>query len=104
MFLDFFLRLKQSKIPVSLNEFLTFLNTLKLDLVQYDINNFYYLARTSLIKDEKLIDKFDLVFGEYFKSIENIEFDDVFKDLNIQTVLFEVTSISVLPGSNSIST
>ncbi len=83
MFLNFFLRLKQSKIPVSLNEFLSFLNTLNLDLVQYDINNFYYLARTSLIKDEKLIDKFDLVFGEYFKSIENIEFDDVFKNLNI---------------------
>ena len=45
MFLDFFLKLKESKIPVSLNEFLTFLKALELNFVQFDINKFYYLAR-----------------------------------------------------------
>ena len=66
MFLDFFLKLKDSKIPVTLNEFLSFLSVLDLEFVQYDMNKFYYLARTSLVKDEKLFDKFDLIFGEYF--------------------------------------
>ena len=83
MFLDFFLKLKDSKIPVSLNEFLTFLSALKFDFVQFDVNRFYYLARTTLIKDERLLDRFDIVFASYFKSIENIEFDDVIKFLNV---------------------
>ena len=83
MFLDFFLKLKDSKIPVTLNEFLSFLSALDLDFIQYDMNKFYYLARTSLVKDEKLIDKFDLVFGEYFKSIEKVELDDIFKSVEI---------------------
>ena len=77
MFLDFFIKLKNSKIPVSLNEFLSFLNALQLDFIQYDVDKFYYLARTSLIKDERLFDKFDIVFGQYFKSIESLELDDV---------------------------
>ena len=40
------------------------------DFIEFDINKFYYLARTSLVKDEKLFDRFDIVFSEYFKSIE----------------------------------
>ena len=66
MFLDFFLKLKESKIPVSLNEFLMFLKALESNLVQYDVNKFYYLARSCLVKDEKLIDKYDIIFGIYF--------------------------------------
>ena len=77
MFLDFFIKLKDSKIPVSLNEYLTFLNALKFDLVGYNINKFYYLARSILVKDEKLLDKFDVVFGQYFKSIEKIKHKDL---------------------------
>ena len=77
MFLDFFFKLKDSKIPVSLNEFLTFLQALEFNFVQFDVNKFYYLARASLVKDEKLIDKFDIIFGEYFNSIEKIDIDDV---------------------------
>ena len=83
MFLDFLIKLKESKLPVSLNEFLTFLDSLKLDLIEYDIDKFYYLARASLIKDEKLIDRFDVVFGQYFKAIENIELDNVLDSLSI---------------------
>ena len=83
MFLDFFLKLKNSKIPVSLNEFLTFLSALKLNVIQYDINKFYYLARCSLVKDEKFFDKFDMVFSAYFESAEKIELEDILKILNI---------------------
>ena len=83
MFLDFFFKLKNAKIPVSLNEFLNFLNAIDNQVISYDVNAFYYLARTCLIKDEKLFDRFDLVFGEYFKSIERIEFEDVMSSMDI---------------------
>ena len=83
MFLDFFFKLKNAKIPVSLSEFLNFLNALDNQIISYDVNAFYYLARTCLIKDEKLFDKFDLVFGEYFKSIEKIELEDVMSSMDI---------------------
>jgi len=83
MFLEFFFKLKNSRIPVSLNEFFTFLEALKLDFIEYDMNKFYYLARTSLVKDERLIDRFDLVFGEYFKGIDSIELDDILKSFDV---------------------
>ena len=83
MFLDFFLKLKNAKIPVSINEFLNLLNACNNQVISYDVNAFYYLARTCLIKDEKLFDRFDLVFGEYFKSIERIELEDVMSSMNI---------------------
>ena len=83
MFIDFLNKLKNSKIPVSINEFLTFLEALNLNLVQYDIDKFYYLARTSLIKDEKLFDKFDILFSEHFKSVEKIKINDVLNFLEI---------------------
>ena len=83
MFLDFFIKLKDAKIPVSLNEYLSFLSLLKFDFVQYDLEKFYYLAKTSLVKDEKFLDKFDIIFGEYFKSIEKIQLEDVLQHLNI---------------------
>ena len=83
MFLDFFLKLRDSKIPVTLREYLSFLEGFQLNIVQFDINKFYYLARTSLVKDEKLIDRFDIVFGNYFNSLDQIEIDDVLKQLSI---------------------
>ena len=83
MFLDFFLKLKNNKIPVSLNEYLTFLDALSLNLIQYDIQKFYYLARACLVKDERLIDRFDITFAEYFNSIKKISLDDVLKNLEI---------------------
>ena len=83
MFLDFFLKLKNAKIPVSINEFLNLLNACNNQVISYDVNAFYYLARTCLIKDEKLFDRFDLVFGEYFKSIERIELEDVMSSADI---------------------
>ncbi|MDB9871681.1 VWA domain-containing protein [Alphaproteobacteria bacterium] len=83
MFLIFFLKLKEARIPVSLNEFLTFIQALSLNFIQYDMNKFYYLARASLVKDERLIDRFDLVFSQYFKGIESIELDDILKSVDV---------------------
>jgi len=83
MFLDFFFKLKNAKIPVSLNEFLNLLNALDNQVISYDVNAFYYLARTCLIKDEKLFDRFDLIFGEYFRSIERIELENVMSSMDI---------------------
>ena len=53
MFLDFFFKLKNAKIPVSLNEFFNFLNALDNQIISYDVNAFYYLTRTCLIKKTK---------------------------------------------------
>ena len=83
MFLDFFFKLKNAKIPVTLNEFFTFLESIKLDFVEFDINKFYYLARASLVKDERLIDRFDIIFSQYFKGIENLKLDDILDNVNV---------------------
>ncbi len=83
MFLDFFFKLRNAKIPVSLNEYLVFMQALTGNFIQYDIQKFYYLARACLVKDERLIDRFDLIFSQYFKSIELIEIEDVLKKLDL---------------------
>ena len=83
MFLDFFFKLRNAKIPVSLNEYLVFMQALTKNFIQYDIQKFYYLARACLVKDERLIDRFDLIFSQYFKSIELIEIEDVLKKLDL---------------------
>ena len=62
MFLDFFLKLRDSKIPVTLRS-TCLLEGFQLNIVQFDINKFYYLARTSLVKDEKLIEDLILFLG-----------------------------------------
>ncbi|WP_159952084.1 VWA domain-containing protein [Rhizobium sp. 18065] len=66
MFLPFFLRLRQEKIPVTLREYLSLLEGMQAGLVDFDIDGFYFLARTTLVKDERFIDRFDRVFGEIF--------------------------------------
>lgn len=69
MFLPFFLRLKQEKVPVTLREYLALLEGLQAGLVDFDAEGFYYLARTTLVKDERFIDRFDRVFSETFGGI-----------------------------------
>ncbi|NKN36890.1 VWA domain-containing protein [Agrobacterium sp. a22-2] len=70
MFLPFFLKLRQARIPVTLREFLTLLEGLSEGLVDFDVEAFYFLARATLIKDERHIDRFDQVFAESFKGLE----------------------------------
>ncbi len=72
MLIDFFFKLRSSKLPVSTKEFLTLLEVLKEHVSYGSIDDFYYLARASLIKDETNYDKFDRAFGEYFKGIESV--------------------------------
>ena len=71
MFLPFFDHLRKSGIPVSLREFLSFLEGLKTGLAPYDVEAFYYLARTAMVKDERHIDKFDQAFAAAFQGLEH---------------------------------
>src|ERR687886_735998 len=72
MFARFFLALKAEKVPVSLRVYLVLIEALRADLVTYDVEGFYYLARSALVKDERNIDKFDRVFGQVFKGLESV--------------------------------
>lgn len=72
MLIDFFLQLKKAKIPVSILEFLTLLTALKQGVIKPSIDEFYQLARMTLVKDEQYFDRFDQAFGNYFQGIENI--------------------------------
>ena len=72
MFAGFFLELRQAKVPVSLREYLTLLEAMRRNLAAYDIEDFYYLSRAALVKDERNLDKFDRVFAHHFKGIESI--------------------------------
>ncbi|KMO13229.1 vWA domain-containing protein [Methylobacterium platani] len=67
MLLSFFTELRAAKVPVSLREYLTLLEALDRDLADQRVEDFYYLARTALVKDERNLDKFDRVFGRVFK-------------------------------------
>ncbi|MQY41203.1 VWA domain-containing protein [Epibacterium sp. SM1969] len=72
MFQPFFENLRAEAIPVSLREYLTFLEALKRGLVTYDIEGFYYLARSAMVKDERHIDRFDRAFATTFEGLEHI--------------------------------
>ncbi|KAB2956925.1 MAG: VWA domain-containing protein [Rhizobiaceae bacterium] len=70
MFIPFFLELKAARVPVSLREYLTLLEGMEAGLATYDVEAFYYLARSTLVKDERHIDRFDQVFSHVFKGVE----------------------------------
>ena len=75
MLIDFFYTLRVSKLPVSVKEFLTLLEAMQKNVVGPEsqacsIDDFYYLSRITLVKDEKHFDKFDRAFGAYFKGVE----------------------------------
>lgn len=80
MLIDFFYTLRAAKLPVSVKEYLTLLEALKVGVVGpasgdgesggYKVDDFYYLSRATLVKDEKHYDKFDRAFSAYFKGME----------------------------------
>ncbi|AKM31813.1 hypothetical protein AB870_19425 [Pandoraea faecigallinarum] len=70
MLIDFFYTLRAAKLPVSVKEYLTLLEALQRQVIAPSLDEFYYLARLSLIKDEKHYDKFDQAFGAYFKGVQ----------------------------------
>ncbi|HEY3432673.1 MAG TPA: VWA domain-containing protein [Rhodocyclaceae bacterium] len=70
MLIDFFYHLKQQKIPASTREYLSLLQAMQAGLAGHSIEDFYFLARTCLVKKETDYDRFDQAFGEYFKGLE----------------------------------
>ncbi|MEE2913786.1 MAG: VWA domain-containing protein [Pseudomonadota bacterium] len=72
MLINFFFALKKARIPVSITELLHLLDILKARLVYADIDEFYYLSRMALVKDERHYDKFDRAFSTYFKGLEDL--------------------------------
>lgn len=83
MFLPFFDNLRNVGIPVSLREFLGFLEGMKVGLTTYDIEAFYFLARTTMVKDERNLDKFDRAFAVTFKGLEEISDGQVLEAVDI---------------------
>ncbi|MBI1779355.1 MAG: VWA domain-containing protein [Proteobacteria bacterium] len=75
MFTQFFLELRQARVPATLNEYLTLIEAMQAGIARHSIEDFYYLARASLVKDEANLDKFDRVFGRCFNGIETLDLD-----------------------------
>jgi len=70
MFVTFFSELKAAGVPVTLREYLTLMEAMDADLASRRVEDFYYLSRAALVKDERNLDKFDRVFGHVFKGLE----------------------------------
>jgi len=81
MFADFFYTLRKAEVPVSLREYLDLLAAMDQGLAAYDVEEFYYLSRAIMVKDERHIDKFDQVFGHVFRGLEPPEFDDAVTEI-----------------------
>jgi len=69
LFVTFFMELKSAGVPVTLREYLTLLAALDADIAGHQVEGFYHLARISLVKDERYLDRFDRVFGQVFKGV-----------------------------------
>ena len=83
MFLVFFETLRAHRVPVSLREHLAFLDAMRAGLVIYDVEGFYHLARTCLVKDERHVDRFDRAFAEAFRGAEALTLDQVMEAVDL---------------------
>ena len=83
MFLPFFDALRRTGVPVSLREYLAFLEAMRADLVTYDVDGFYYLARAAMVKDERNLDKFDRAFAEAFSGLEHLSVAEMLEQAEI---------------------
>ena len=83
MFLPFFETLRRTGVPVSLREFLAFLEGMAAGLATYDAEGFYYLARTAMVKDERHLDRFDRAFAESFRGLEAISAEQVLEAIDL---------------------
>jgi uncharacterized protein with von Willebrand factor type A (vWA) domain len=77
MLIPIFQHLRAAKLPVSIKEFLTLLEALKAQVIKPSLDEFYFLSRATLVKDERLFDKFDKAFGVYFHGIQALPEIDV---------------------------
>jgi uncharacterized protein with von Willebrand factor type A (vWA) domain len=73
MFASFVSQLRTAGLPVSVTEYLTLLGAMKANVAEFSVEDFYYLARATLVKDERHLDRFDRVFGEIFRGAERAE-------------------------------
>ena len=70
MFVSFFHDLKAAGVPVTLREYLTLMEAMEKNLADQRVEDFYYLSRATLVKDERNLDKFDRVFSHVFKGLD----------------------------------
>jgi hypothetical protein len=70
MLINFFYHLRAARLPVSVNELLTLLAALKKDVIRPSLDEFYFLSRATLVKDEAHYDRFDRAFGEFFNGVQ----------------------------------
>ena len=89
MYTKFFLELKKFGVPVSIQEFLTFLNCLQTNLTEFEIEKFYFLAKTSLVKHEKYFDTFDQIFSSNFNGLEKIELEKFLDKIDLPSEWLE---------------
>src|SRR5271170_7473645 len=73
MFTRFFLELRQAGVPATIKEYLALLEAMRAGVADFEVEDFYYLSRCALVKDERHLDRFDVVFGEIFKGLEKAE-------------------------------
>ena len=73
MFMRFFTELREAKIPVTLKEYLMLMEALDKVVIDRSVDDFYYLSRSALVKDEKNLDRFDQVFSHVFKGLEKVD-------------------------------
>lgn len=97
MFLGFFQKLRENGVPVSLREHLSFLEALAAGLVTYDIDGFYYLARTALVKDERFIDRFDRAFAAAFDGVQAISDAQVMEAVGLPEDWLRKEAEKILP-------
>ena len=75
MFMRFFTELRDAKVPVTLKEYLALMEAMDKGVINRSVDEFYYLSRAALVKDEKNLDRFDQVFGHVFKGLEKMDGD-----------------------------
>lgn len=83
MFQPFFQQLRKEGVPVSLHEYLGFLEGMAAGLVTYDVTGFYYLARTVMVKDERHLDRFDRAFATAFQGLDSITPEQVLDAIDL---------------------
>ncbi|MBV1879709.1 MAG: hypothetical protein KUG79_18855 [Pseudomonadales bacterium] len=93
MLISFFLHLRKHRIPVSVGELLDCLAMLNRRLVFADLEQFYFLGRMTLVKDEKYYDRYDIAFGSYFGTLD--ELTGVFLDEDINAILNEISILDL---------
>jgi len=80
---EFFYRLRKVQIPVSITEFLTLMAGLEARVAGFSVDDFYYLARATLVKDERFFDRFDQVFGEYVRGQQTL-FEEILGEIPLE--------------------